>query len=815
MKSFRIALLTVALATSCAPPINKKPADPAKAAPAPIPAASQPTPPNQRTQSPSQATSGGQLLPPGSASGASQAQPSGAPSAAPSQAPSATPEPQTVHTLPNPQQALTDILTPDPAPEQEAKRELQVMLWLKLSGDGDNLKDHPGFPNVSQEERDKHLKAQVHIREALPLKPNRTDQAPNGRFISEEIELGHPMGHKTKGWFEFRHPVNGTIENFHTDHPESKTELETATNDLHSKPHSFEIEIRIPIDQVTGETLLELPRLYRELDAARAANEANDTRDTQRKLRQAEMFLRIQQGKIKDYILNPAFDPWLKSFLCKPGQDPKKNNCKEWDWVLEKRIEDEIAFFREFDKPAERDRLKTEWDQALANTRAYAAKVGAGQVNPPLPPPPPTGDAVVDAADQPVILKTAGQPSGTLEATNRIKLVFFGDGFTAAEKSKFYEKAQEKWDYLFGSETEKGIEPFKSYRRFFIGIAIFTASAESGSCHRERRVSTNVGCMPTDPGYVAGKTAFETYFGNQGMARLLGMNRIGFERIGNLLRTRVPDFDLGTILINDAAYGGAGGQYAMTSLDRSSGEVIAHELMGHSFAKLGDEYTTPYPNFPDTEEINTSRDKNTFGSDKWAAVLAEYAESLKGINAQTQIKKQDDFEEHEGAHYNEKGWWRPEDNCKMRMLGREFCDVCRAGIIKAIYNEVKPIDTAVPSGNELVVKQGEAWSFKITTMSDAAQVRWFVGDKKGENFREITEATGPELSSATPGHGVDKGEYTVRVKVKDFIQLAPQGANASPVNPNAAVATAGKASPLEQVREWKLNVKKKGGRFGF
>ena len=60
--------------------------------------------------------------------------------------------------------------------------------------------------------------------------------------------------------------------------------------------------------------------------------------------------------------------------------------------------------------------------------------------------------------------------------------------------------------------------------------------------------------------------------------------------------------------MNDTEYGGAGGQYAIVSLDPNANEVIAHELMGHSFAKLGDEYTDPYPSFPDIEEPNTEMD---------------------------------------------------------------------------------------------------------------------------------------------------------------------------------------------------------------
>ena len=54
-----------------------------------------------------------------------------------------------------------------------------------------------------------------------------------------------------------------------------------------------------------------------------------------------------------------------------------------------------------------------------------------------------------------------GNEVGTHRHVNRVKLVFVGDGFMEADKGKFYQAAQEKYNYLMGYGSHEGVSPFK------------------------------------------------------------------------------------------------------------------------------------------------------------------------------------------------------------------------------------------------------------------------------------------------------------------------------------------------------------------
>ena len=84
-----------------------------------------------------------------------------------------------------------------------------------------------------------------------------------------------------------------------------------------------------------------------------------------------------------------------------------------------------------------------------------------------------------------------------------------------------------------------------------------------------------------------------------------------------VMRNNAPDYDLSVIISNDPTYGGAGGIPALVSLDPDASDVVAHELFGHSFAHLGDEYADPYPGYPNVEEPNTTTNGDP-ATVKWA-----------------------------------------------------------------------------------------------------------------------------------------------------------------------------------------------------
>src|SRR5262249_22515661 len=141
----------------------------------------------------------------------------------------------------------------------------------------------------------------------------------------------------------------------------------------------------------------------------------------------------------------------------------------------------------------------------------------AGQTAPMAPSPP------ADAASGNVrILKTNGVDSGAaLTQPNRIKLVFVADAFTAQQTETFFQEAQKKWDYLFGGgATPKGVEPFRTYRKYFMGLAISTVSNQGKACHPNDGDDCKSG---------HGRTALEAQFATFGIERLLSMTSDGYK----------------------------------------------------------------------------------------------------------------------------------------------------------------------------------------------------------------------------------------------------------------------------------------------
>jgi hypothetical protein len=312
-----------------------------------------------------------------------------------------------------------------------------------------------------------------------------------------------------------------------------------------------------------------------------------------------------------------------------------------------------------------------------------------------------------------------------------------------------------------------------------MGIAISTESQQGQACQ-------TVPCP-------AGQTALETHFNQFNIQRLLGMSSTGYKRLSALLKSRVPDYDLAAIIINDKSYGGAGGSYAMVSLNSEANEVIAHELMGHTFAKLGDEYNDPYPSFPETEEPNTTHDDQ---GAKWAA-------HLKDNESQLTARPNNELDEitkiYAGAHYHGPAalktdydasdnpkWYRPFNTCKMRMLGYEFCSVCRDTIIKAIYNKIKPIDSVAmtPSPNDkggLEVKATDTWSIKVTALqpeqptnaqtkasTQLMQYQWLQTSDKDKDCKSGQPIPGPQGDTLTSSQAnLTPGTYKICARVTD------------------------------------------------
>ena len=148
---------------------------------------------------------------------------------------------------------------------------------------------------------------------------------------------------------------------------------------------------------------------------------------------------------------------------------------------------------------------------------------------------------------------------------NRIVLSIIGDGYTMAEKEKFFADSNRIVNDLFKEVT------FKSYLPLFNIYAIFVPSKDSGITDLKRK-----------------DTVFGLYRAPKGSKRgVMPGNRRNIEKALKLTGAHV---DYPVIIANDDFYGGLGGRYAITTRSIDSGSMVLRHELGHNFSNVGEEY---------------------------------------------------------------------------------------------------------------------------------------------------------------------------------------------------------------------------------
>lgn len=319
---------------------------------------------------------------------------------------------------------------------------------------------------------------------------------------------------------------------------------------------------------------------------------------------------------------------------------------------------------------------------------------------------------------------------------NRINLAIFGDGFSAAEQDKLRVQSTNFAGYIIDQP------PFKDYAALWNVYSFTIVSKESGSDQPVKGIYRD--------------TYLSSTFDSYGTPRLLtippndrdGSSANGTRRVQLLLAHWLPSYDAVLIMCNDSRYGGAGGSFLTSSLEKSAPEIARHE-MGHSFAGLGDEYSTAYP-YPDIEEPNTTRETNR-NAIKWKAwILA--STPVPTPNSSTYSKLVGLFE---GAHYHPKGWYRPWYDCKMRTLGKPFCPVCSEQLLIRMYAKLSIFDATYPVQTNLTVAGSVELAVLPIIPEQFLHVEWMLnGQPLGEDDTVL------EL-------GLPAGQHTVVCTVTD------------------------------------------------
>ena len=330
----------------------------------------------------------------------------------------------------------------------------------------------------------------------------------------------------------------------------------------------------------------------------------------------------------------------------------------------------------------------------------------------------------IDPADQFIDRSkpVAPAPLITIQKTGdpetRVDFLILGDGYTAAEASKFEADAKRLTEVLFSTS------PFKENRRSFNIWGLCPPAAESGISRPSTGIYRD---SPVGATYDAfGSERYVLTFDNHALRRA----------------AQFAPYEFIEVLANNRTYGGGGifNLYSTVAADNAfANYVFVHEF-GHHFAGLADEYYTSSVAYtPPTEKVEPWEPNVTALLDvstlKWRHLISPIADktpiptpwnkeafevySREIQKRRGQLRKdrrpEEEMEalfteelEHEkkmfaaekyfgqvgafeGAMYEARGYYRPEVDCIMFSRTDHFCKVCREAIERIIKMYSKPV----------------------------------------------------------------------------------------------------------------------------
>ena len=277
---------------------------------------------------------------------------------------------------------------------------------------------------------------------------------------------------------------------------------------------------------------------------------------------------------------------------------------------------------------------------------------------------------------------------------NRINIAVLGDGYTRGELAKYSTDVDLLLADLFGES------PFSEYESYFNVRRIDVVSNESGADHPEAGVFRD--------------TALGAAYDCAGRAQLVCVDE---SAVYAVLRRSVTRnlWDIVLILVNDDAFGGSGGVFAVAATHERSSDTMLHEI-GHSFGLLADEYSVGGSgclNFFEPRAVNVTRE-STRDTIKWSYWI-EPDTPVPATDATPGV-----VSAYRGARYCEAGLYRPTYDSKMRSSGKPFEQVNTEQLIRRIYNLVSPIDAVSPEVDELRSDRCEFLDFFVRTPGEPA-----------------------------------------------------------------------------------------------
>jgi hypothetical protein len=289
----------------------------------------------------------------------------------------------------------------------------------------------------------------------------------------------------------------------------------------------------------------------------------------------------------------------------------------------------------------------------------------------------------VDPADKFVLRNTAATDAGPLiklhesgDPAAKLDFLILGDGYTAAERSKFERDARKLVANLFATS------PFKERQQDINIWGLVPPSAQSGISRPSQQIYRRSPIGST----------YDTFDSER---YVLTFDNKAFRDIAANAAYEVVE-----ILVNSATYGGGGiyGLYSTVAADSVWAPYIFVHEFGHHIAGPADEYyTSDVAYLPATDRVEPWEPNVTAmlnpASLKWKdlvtagtalptpwpkAEFERYTNEIQGRRREIRAANRPAFE---GANYESRGYYRPQADCIMFTRDNvPFCAVCRRAI---------------------------------------------------------------------------------------------------------------------------------------
>lgn len=300
-------------------------------------------------------------------------------------------------------------------------------------------------------------------------------------------------------------------------------------------------------------------------------------------------------------------------------------------------------------------------------------------------------------------------------SSNRVDIVFVGDGFQAAQLASYASIINTRW------QTMKATDPYVSYLSYFNVHRVDVTSVDSG--------------VDNDPTQgISKNTAMDSGFWCSGIERLLCANTAKAQNFAS----SAPDWDQILLAANSSKYGGAGylneDVCTFSAFESSSLQIALHEL-GHSFGNLADEYDyadgTTYsgPEVPEPNVSIQTQSQMQSSGNKWAPWIGTSL-PVVGLHGAYQ-----------GARYYQFGIRRPTNNSLMRSLGLPFNGPCLEQMIVEIHKATKMLDGASAAVNSTIVRGTVLSATTVEPVTHALTKTWSL------NGNVVPGATGATIDT--------------------------------------------------------------------